>query len=63
MITIIQNFITLCKYLINKTFGFTNVHYIEYELEDEDEEPDCYCNLCYNMRKITLFPIRRLKRN
>lgn len=65
MPVLIQNFITLCKYLINKILGFTNVRSIEYEIdhEDEDDEIDCYCNLCYITRGILLFPARRLKCN
>lgn len=63
LLLLIQNFITLGKYLINKTLGFTNVRYIEYEFDYEDEEIDCYCNLCYTTRGILLFPARRLMCN
>ena len=60
---LIQNCITLCKYLINKTIGFMEVGsiYFEYIDEDDDDREICYCNLCYTFRYIILFAIRKLK--
>jgi hypothetical protein len=59
---IIYNFITLCKYIINKTIGFTYVDCIEFEyINDDDDEELCNCNLCYTFRNIILFTTRRLK--
>jgi len=64
-----DNFITLCKYLINNTFGFTKIDSIEFEYNDEDKddrEEICYCSLCNTFRNITLmkyiilFATRRL---
>jgi hypothetical protein len=59
---IIYNFITLCKYIINKVFGLKNIDYIEFEYTDNDDiEEPCYCNLCYTVRNIMLFTTQRLK--
>jgi hypothetical protein len=60
---IIQNFITLCKYLINNTIGFMSIYSIEFEYiqDNEDNEELCNCNLCYTFRNIMLFTNRRLK--
>jgi hypothetical protein len=65
---IISNFFTLCKYLINKTTQFTNVNYIEFEIDDKDDDDKddddeimCNCNLCYTFRNIVFFITRYLK--
>jgi hypothetical protein len=56
---IIQNFITFFNYLVNKTFGLTNINYNEYQFIDEnnisidndinnddnnDDNNESYCN-------------------
>ena len=62
---IIQNFTTFFNYLVNKTFGLTNINYNEYQFIDENNisidnninnddnnESYCNCNLCYIFRNI-----------
>ena len=59
--SIIQNFITFFNYLVNRTFGLTNINYNEYQFIDEnnssidnnnDNKSYCNCNLCYMFRNI-----------
>ena len=60
--SIIQNFITFFNYLVNRTFGLTNINYNEYQFIDENNsnidndndnnESYCNCNLCYMFRNI-----------
>lgn len=54
---LLYNCITLSKYVLNKTFGFTDVEYIEFENTENDKDDDLYCgcNLCYTIRNIIYF--------
>ena len=56
---IIYNIICLCKYLLNKAIGVTCTIY--YEIDDDDDEELCYCNICYTLGNMISFAIKRLK--
>ena len=68
---IINNFITLCKYILYKTIGITGVKYIEYDpvyssdddsdVSSVDDEDLCGCNLCYTFGNIVFFATRHLQ--
>ena len=53
---IIQNLITVGKFLLVNNFGYFLTHRIGFDLEDEEEdleenEPECYCSLCHFVEK------------
>ena len=58
---IIYNFITLCKYLLNNVIGVAGNNYIEFEYINDDDEPECNCNLCYIFRNIVFFTYKNIK--
>lgn len=65
---VVDNIITLCKYVIHKTIRFIRseiigIDSIEFEYLDEDKDDNemCYCNLCNTFRNIILFTTRHLK--
>jgi hypothetical protein len=59
---IINNLITFCKYIINKTIGLTETNDIEFDYDNvnNNDIPICHCNLCYTIENIVLFATTRL---
>lgn len=62
---IIYNFITLCTYLINCTIGCNDMYCIEFEyikeIDEDEDQFQCGCNLCHTQEKIYFFFTRHLK--
>ena len=64
MIILLCNLITVCKYTINNIIRINGIYCIEFEAiknDDDDDEIECHCNLCYSVKNIILFATRRLK--
>lgn len=59
MVIVVKNILTISKYIFNRIIGKTySIHYEN--IDDEDDEEYCNCNLCRFCDTFFMFFTRRL---